>query len=284
MVFHCATMAPSAENAASKALAYDVNVRGTENVIEACQLEKVPRLVYTSSASVVFDGRDLNNVDESAPYAVKPLDYYTQTKIEAEKIVLAANGQQGLATVALRPSGIFGEWDRLFVPLLVESAKQGKMKFIIGGGKNLMEYTYAGNVADAHVLAASKLSLTSNIAGKAYFITNEEPYPFWGFIGDILGPLGYGRPRIRLPWLPLYLIALFMERIITPLLAPFYKLKPSEFTSSRLTIVASNRTISCQRAKRELGYTANIPLKEAIERTVAHFQPLKEGQEFKKVK
>jgi len=49
--------------------------------LQACQLEKVPRLVYTSSASVVFDGRDLNNVDESAPYAVKPLDYYTQTKV-----------------------------------------------------------------------------------------------------------------------------------------------------------------------------------------------------------
>jgi len=78
-----------------------------------------------------------------------------RVQIEAEKIVLAANGQQGLATVALRPSGIFGEWDRLFVPLLVESAKQGKMKFIIGGGKNLMEYTYAGNVADAHVLVES---------------------------------------------------------------------------------------------------------------------------------
>ena len=73
-------------------------------------------------------------------------------QIEAEKIVLAANGRRGLATVALRPSGIFGEWDRLFVPLLVEKAKQGKMKFIIGSGRNLMEYTYAGNVADAHVL------------------------------------------------------------------------------------------------------------------------------------
>ena len=57
-----------------------------------------------------------------------------------------------MATVALRPSGIFGEWDRLFVPLLVEKAKQGKMKYIIGSGRNQMEYTYAGNVADAHVL------------------------------------------------------------------------------------------------------------------------------------
>ena len=73
-------------------------------------------------------------------------------QIEAEKIVLAANGVEGLATVALRPSGIFGEWDRVFVPQLVDKAKQGKMKYIIGNGKNLMEWTYAKNVADAHVL------------------------------------------------------------------------------------------------------------------------------------
>ena len=100
----------------------------------------------------------------------------------------------------------------------------------------------------------------------------------------MLEPLGYDRPRVRLPWLPLYLIALFLECVLTPLLAPFYKLKPSEFTSSRLTIVASNRTISCQRAVRELGYSPKVPLKEAISRTVAHFQPLKKDQAYKKVK
>ena len=37
--------------------------------------------MYTSSASVVFEGHDLNDVDESAPYASKPMDYYTQTKV-----------------------------------------------------------------------------------------------------------------------------------------------------------------------------------------------------------
>ena len=50
-------------------------------------------------------------------------------------MVLAANGKQGLATVALRPSGIFGEWDPLFVPTAVEKAKQGKMKYIVGSGQ-----------------------------------------------------------------------------------------------------------------------------------------------------
>ena len=72
-------------------------------------------------------------------------------QIEAEKLVRAANGVKGLATVALRPSGIFGEGDPLLVPITVEKARAGKMKFIIGNGNNLMDFTYVGNVALAHL-------------------------------------------------------------------------------------------------------------------------------------
>lgn len=48
-------------------------------LVDIC-LQGIAKLVYTSSASVVFDGRDLVNVDEDAPYAAKPIDYYTETK------------------------------------------------------------------------------------------------------------------------------------------------------------------------------------------------------------
>lgn len=88
-------------------LMYDVNVTGTRNVIAACVAHAIPRLVYTSTASVVFAGRDLAGVDEAAP--VPPpgafLDYYTSTKAEAEAAVRAANGVGGVSTVCLRPSG-----------------------------------------------------------------------------------------------------------------------------------------------------------------------------------
>ncbi len=73
-------------------------------------------------------------------------------QVLGETVVLSANGQGGLATVALRPSGIFGEGDPLFVPTLVDKARLGKMKYIIGGGRNVMDFTYVGNVAQAHLL------------------------------------------------------------------------------------------------------------------------------------
>ena len=72
-------------------------------------------------------------------------------QVLGEKLVLAANGKSGLATVALRPSGIFGEGDPLLVPTIVAKAKQGKMGVIIGSGQNLMDFTYVGNVAQAHL-------------------------------------------------------------------------------------------------------------------------------------
>ena len=122
--------------------------------------------------------------------------------------------------------------------------------------------------------AAEKLHLSSSIAGKAYFITNDEPIPAFTMFGEILEPLGYGRPRIRLPLLPIFLLALFLMYVVTPLLSPFMKIKPSEFTPNRVRIAGSVRTINIGRAKRDLAYKPKISLKEGIARTVAHFQPL----------
>lgn len=99
----------------------------------------------------MFDGRDLVGVDESAPYTARPMDYYTQTKVAGERLVLDANSDS-LATVALRPSGIFGEGDSVMVPTFVRQARAGKMKYIIGPGTNVWDFTYVGNVAQAHVL------------------------------------------------------------------------------------------------------------------------------------
>ena len=55
-------------------------------------------------------------------------------------------------------------------------------------------------LAQAHLQAADALlerGLDSPVAGKPYFITNADPRPFWGFLGDLCEGLGYGRPRIK---------------------------------------------------------------------------------------
>jgi sterol-4alpha-carboxylate 3-dehydrogenase (decarboxylating) len=80
-----------------------------------------------------------------------------ETKVKGEQLVLEANSAS-LAVVALRPSGIFGEGDTVMVPTFVRQAKAGKMKYIIGNAKNVWDFTYVGNVAQAHVLVGGDWS------------------------------------------------------------------------------------------------------------------------------
>ncbi|NXS28557.1 NSDHL protein, partial [Pomatostomus ruficeps] len=125
------------------------------------------RLVLTSSASVVFEGKDIKDGSEDLPYARNPIDYYTETKILQEKEVLGANDPDSdFLTTAIRPHGIFGPRDPQLVPILVQAARSGKMKFIIGDGQNLVDFTYVENVVHGHILAAEKLLRGSPLCGK----------------------------------------------------------------------------------------------------------------------
>ncbi|KAI0259823.1 C-3 sterol dehydrogenase [Gloeopeniophorella convolvens] len=139
------------------ALYWKVNVDGTKAVIGAAIENNIPKLVYTSSAGVVFNGQDLINVDERIPLPDKPMDAYNESKAKAEELVVQANGTDGLLTVVLRPAGIFGPGDRQAVPGFAKVLKEGRTHFQIGDNTNLFDWTYVGNVAYAHILAADKL-------------------------------------------------------------------------------------------------------------------------------
>lgn len=163
---------------------YDiVNVKGTRNVIDMCKKCGVNILVYTSSAGVIFNGQDVHNADETWPIPEVPMDAYNETKAIAEDMVLKANDPSSdFYTVALRPAGIFGPGDRQLVPGLRQVAKLGQSKFQIGDNNNLFDWTYAGNVADAHVLAAQKLldpKTRTAVSGETFSLPMIPP-PIFG--------------------------------------------------------------------------------------------------------
>ncbi|KAH9783496.1 3beta-hydroxysteroid-dehydrogenase/decarboxylase isoform 3 [Citrus sinensis] len=178
---------------------YMIIVQGAKNVVTACREWKVRRLVYNSTADVVFDGsHDIHNGDETLTCRWKFQDLMCDLKAQAEALVLFANNIDGLLTCALRPSNVFGPGDTQLVPLLVNLAKPGWTKFIIGSGENMSDFTYVENVAHAHVCAAEALdSRMVSVAGMAFFITNLEPIKFWDFLSIILEGLGYQRYTIR---------------------------------------------------------------------------------------
>ncbi|XP_076890817.1 3beta-hydroxysteroid-dehydrogenase/decarboxylase-like [Bidens hawaiensis] len=275
VVFHMAAPDSSINN---YKLHYSVNVQGTKNVIEACTKLNVKRLIYTSSPSVVFDGiHGIYNGDESLPYPSKHNDSYSETKAEAEALVIKANGVNGLLTCCIRPSSIFGPGDKLLVPSLVAAARAGKSKFIIGNGLNMYDFTYVENVAHAHVCAeralASDGSASKKAAGEAYFITNMEPIKFWEFMSLILVGLGYERPRIKIPAYVMMPIAHIVERIYK-VLAP-YGMKVPQLTPSRIRLLSCNRTFNSAKANDRLGYSPIVTLQEGLKRTIESYSNLR---------
>ena len=170
-------------------LFHDINTLGTQHVIAGCRKHRVRRLVFTSSPSVVFDGHDHLGADESLPYPTKFLCHYPHSKALAEQAVLAANGHDGLATCALRPHLIWGPRDTQLIPRLIERAQRGQLRRV-GDGKNLISMVYVENAARAHLQAADALSLSSPVAGQAYFINEPEPVNLWDWINTLLGRAG----------------------------------------------------------------------------------------------
>lgn len=170
-------------------LFHGINTLGTQHVINGCRLHGVGRLVSTSSPSVVYDGHDHLGADESLPYATKFLCHYPHSKALAEQAVLTANGQDGLATCALRPHLIWGPRDTQLIPRLIDRAKRGQLRRV-GDGKNLISMVYVENAARAHLQAADALSLSSPVAGQAYFINEPEPVNLWDWINTLLAHAG----------------------------------------------------------------------------------------------
>jgi 2-alkyl-3-oxoalkanoate reductase len=165
---------------------FRANVLGTRALLAGCREHGVARFVHTSTPSVVYNGLDLANADESLPLTTACPSPYPLTKAIAESEVLAANSPT-LRTVALRPHLIWGVGDPHLVPRILERARAGRLR-IIGAGQNRVDMVLVQNAADAHLLAET--ALDGPAAGRAYFITNGEPVVLWDWVNQLLTSLG----------------------------------------------------------------------------------------------
>jgi nucleoside-diphosphate-sugar epimerase len=176
---------------------HEANVVGTKNIIDACRKQGVSRLVYTSSPSVIFNGRDMDGVDESVPYPAHYEAAYPQTKAEAEQCVRAASSDS-LATVSLRPHLIWGPGDSHLLPRLVDRARAGQLRKI-GSESKRIDTIYIDNAVDAHLWAAQCLAPDSAVAGKVYFVSQDEPIELWEMVNRMLKTAGVAPVERSIP-------------------------------------------------------------------------------------
>jgi 2-alkyl-3-oxoalkanoate reductase len=242
------------------------NVLGTANVLTACRHYGITRLVYTSSPSVIFDGRDMDGVNESVPYPSHYDAAYPRTKAIAERMVLNANSAT-LATVSLRPHLIWGPGDKHLVPRILARARAGRLRRI-GTESKRIDSVYIDNAADAHLLAADRLAPGSPIAGKAYFITQGEPLPVWDLVNRILHAAGLGPVTRSIPPRLAYGTGGLLEMIYA-IFRPQEEPLMTRFLARELTTA---HWFDISAARRDFGYHPSISLEEGLRRLAASFR------------
>lgn len=241
---------------------YVTNVVGTENVIESCRAHQVAMLVYTSTPSVVFNGKDIHGGDERLDYAEKSLCHYATSKIIAEKMVLAANSSD-LRTCALRPHLIWGPGDPHLLPRLLASGKKKQLKRI-GKGANLVDISYIDNVAHAHILAAKNLAGNASASGKPYFISQGTPVNLWNWINELFAKMAVPAIQSSLPETFAYVLGGALELFYTVCRV---KNEPrmTRFIAEQL---AKSHYFSIANARIDLGYEPIVSTEEGLRRTV----------------
>ncbi len=237
---------------------YPTNVLGTQHVIDACKKQGVSRLVYTSSPNVVFDGTDMEGVDESAPYPEKFHAAYPKTKAMAEQMVIKA-ADKDLMTITLRPHLIWGPNDNHLVPRIIERARR---LVRVGSGKNRVDTIYIDNAAQAHVLAADRLKGNPELSGKVYFISQDDPVPLWDLVDDILKAAGQPPVKRTIPRKMAWLVGALLEFVYT-----MFRIRGEpQMTRFLADELSTAHWFDIRAARKDLGYAPAVSINEGLRR------------------
>jgi nucleoside-diphosphate-sugar epimerase len=235
----------------------EVNVLGTERLLEAARREGVRRFVHTSTVGVLGHV-ERPPADESAPLA--PGDVYQRTKAEAEVLALEFGRRQGLPVVVVRPGAIYGPGETRLLKLFRAIAR-GRYA-IVGSGKAFYHPVYIDDLVQGFLLALEREEAVGEafiLAGPRY-VTQEE-------LARLIARATGGRVLpFRVPAWPLEWAGALCEAVCVPL-----GLEPP-LHRRRIEFWVKSRAFSIEKARRMLGYAPRVDLEEGIARTVAAYR------------
>ena len=178
VVFHLAAKArvqPSIEN---PHIFHDKNVNGLVNVLEACRIHKVKRLVFSSSSSVYGNVDQLPTPEE---FGKNPMSPYALHKLVGEQYCKLYSELYGIETICLRYFNVYGERQVLegayclVMGIFAQQKLEGKPMTIRGDGEQRRDFTYVGDVVDANVKAGMmKNNHPQMFDGEAFNIGNGD--------------------------------------------------------------------------------------------------------------
>lgn len=268
-VIHCAAVIDWGTHPAE--YVFDVNVKGTENVIRACRELGIRYMVFTSSLDAVYTGKPLVNIDDTQPYPQKFHNMYCQSKVLGELRVKEANFEE-LKTTILRPSDIYGPADPYHMNALIGMAKTG-FYVRLGNGKSKTQHIFVGNIAHAHVKVLSEM-MNGNVKpfGQTYLMTDAEGQNFFKFFDQIVLRAGYKfRPKnMWIPWGIAYGMGAISE-FFTILLRPIKRYNPG-LSRFAVNYTCTDFTFNSKKAEDDFGFKPKYSEEEAIEITANYYK------------
>ena len=171
-------------------------------------------------------------------------------------MVLQEN-DSSLCTTAIRPHLIWGPGDPHLIPRILQKANANRL-MIVGEGMNQVDMTYIDNAVSAHLKAA--LAPNSKVAGKAYFVSDDDPVFLWEWINNLLNRLGISVVTRKISYSNAMRLGTFLE-----LVYGFLRLKSeppmTRFLASQL---ATSHYFDISKAKKDFNYQPLVSQEEGI--------------------
>lgn len=228
------------------------NVESTREVLLACEVNSIQKLVYISTPSIYFDFVDRYQIKETDPLP-EPVNRYVQTKLAAEKMVMESTIAK---RIILRPKAIFGPWDNTLMPRILRVIESGPVPLLRNGNAQL-DVTYVDNVVEAICL-----SLQTNFSKSLaiYNVTNGEPQSVKNLFEILSNTFGLPLRTRKLPWPLIKAVAHLME-----FWADNISKKEPKITAYSAGALAFSQTLDISAIRRELGYQPRVGFAQALQ-------------------
>jgi nucleoside-diphosphate-sugar epimerase len=235
----------------------DVNVGGTERLLEAAAAGGVRRFVHTSTVGV--HGHVKNPpADETAP--VSPGDVYQATKAEAEALALDFHRRRGVPVAVVRPGAIYGPGETRLLKLFRAIAR-GRYA-LVGDGRSFYHPVYIDDLVQGFLLALDREAAV----GESFLICGPE-YVSQAELAALIARHTGGRVLpFRLPAGPIQWAGDVVEALCVPLGIdpPLHRRRVDFWTKSR--------AFSIEKARKVLGYDPQVHLEDGIARTAGWYR------------
>lgn len=240
-------------------LMQEVNVQGTQSMLEAAQKAGVERFIYTSSIHAIRKVPMGEVIDESCGFDIhSPDGDYNRTKAQASLMVLEAN-KPGFETIVVCPTGVIGPWDFRRSEIGEMILTWMKKKPLVLSLEGQYDFVDVRDVAEGHWLAAER-----GTPGECYLLGGEQ-ISISAIINLVQDAAGFRSPQLKFPaWIAL---------MVAPLAEFFYRITRTRPRVTRYSVLTlqENSVISSQKAKQELGWSAR-KMAECIQDTVSWWQ------------